>query len=220
MTIQRACPPHPEGAIMFDLVLLTLLALAPVPKSDAPRHDETKLKKDCEKLLASLKPQDLARKYSPAVAALKSQDPQEQIEALQRLTRGGDPNALPLMVSLLEAQDPLVRIRAAGAVSQLVEQYTLRRRCDPRFGDRVVLKPLSPSDLDLRPLAWLVVQMLRKPDDGNTHVYAAVLIRYLELREFVPDLRPLLQSRHPAVSTKAKWALEELADRQDPMKSR
>src|SRR5262245_23856480 len=34
--------------------------------------------------------------------------------------------------------------------------------------------------------------MLRKSDDGSTHVYAAVLIRYLELPEFVPDLRLLL----------------------------
>lgn len=201
---------------MFDLMLLILLA--PAPKLDAPRHDEAKLKKACEKLLASLKPQDLPSKYSPAVAALKGQDPKEQIEALQRLARGGDPNSLPLMVPLLEAPDPTVRIWAGAAVSQLVEQYTLRRRRDPKFGDRVVLKPLSPSDLDMRPLAWLVVQMLKKPDDGNTHAYAAVLISYLELREFVPDLRPLLQSRHPAVSTKAKWALEELADRQDPTK--
>src|SRR5262249_32472126 len=101
----------------------------------------------------------------------------------------------------------------------LVEQYTLRRR-DPRIGDRVVLKPRGPGDLDLHPLAWLVVKMLRKPDDGNTHAYAAVLIRYLELRELVPRLRPLLRSRHPAVSDKARWGLEELADRQDPRKSR
>ena len=56
---------------MFDLALLTLLALAPAPKLDAPRHNEARLKKDCEKLLASLKAQDLARKYAPAVAALK-----------------------------------------------------------------------------------------------------------------------------------------------------
>ncbi|HYT89953.1 MAG TPA: hypothetical protein VEL76_14700, partial [Gemmataceae bacterium] len=76
------------------------------------------------------------------------------------------------------------------------------------------------DDLDLRPLAWLVVRMLNRPDDGNTHAYAAVLIRYLELREFTPELRQLLQSRHPAVRDKAKWALAELAGPQDPTKSR
>src|SRR5262249_12694989 len=140
-----------KGAIMFDLVLLTLLTLAPAPRLDLPRRDEAKLKRDCEKLLASLKPQDLASKYGPAVAALKGQDPKEQIEALQRLAQAGDLNALPVMVPLLEAQDPTVRIWAGATVSQLVEQYTVRRRRDPRFGDRVVLKPLSPSDLDLRP---------------------------------------------------------------------
>src|SRR5262245_15923901 len=208
-----------EGAIMFDLVLLTVLALPPAPKIDSPRDDEAKLKKDCGKLLASLKPQDLAGQHPRAVAALRGQEPKAQIEALQKLARTGDPNALPLMVPLLESQDPTVRIWAGATVSQLVEQYTLRRR-DPRIGDRVVLKPRGPGDLDLHPLAWLVVKMLRKPDDGNTHAYAAVLIRYLELRELVPRLRPLLQSRHPAVSDKARWALEELADRQDSTKRR
>jgi hypothetical protein len=60
--------------------------------------------------------------------------------------------------------------------------------------------------------------MLDRPDDGNTHAHA-VMIRYLELREFMPELRTIPQSRHPAVSDKAKWALEELAGRQDPTKS-
>jgi HEAT repeat protein len=212
-------PVPQEGAIMFNLVLLTVLALAPAPKVDSPRDDEAKLKKDYEKLLASLKPRDLAGQHPRAVAALRGQEPKAQIEALQTLARIGDPNALPLMVPLLESQDPTVRIWAGATVSQLVEQYTLRRR-DPRVGDRVVLKPRGQNDLDLRPLAWLVVQMLKKADDGNTHAYAAVLIRYLELRELVPNLRSLLQSRHPAVRDKATWALEELAERQDPTKSR
>jgi HEAT repeat protein len=204
---------------MFDLVLLTVLALAPAPKIDSSREDEAKLKKGYEKLLASLKLQDYVGQQPRTIAALRGQEPKAQIEALQMLARIGDPNALPLMVPLLESQDPTVRIWAGATVSQLVEEYTLRRR-DPEIGDRVVLKPRGRGDLDLRPLAWLVVQMLKKPDDGNTHAYAAVLIRYLELRELVPNLRPLLQSRHPAVCDKAKWALEELTDRQDPTKSR
>jgi hypothetical protein len=204
---------------MLDLVLLTMLALNSGPKIDAARHNQEKLKKDYENLLASLKPQNVAGQHVRAVEGLKRQDAKPKIEALDILARTGDPNALPLMVPHLESQDPVVRIWAGAAVSQLVEQHTLRRR-DPKIGKRVVLKPRGQNDLDLRPLAWLVVQMLNSSDDGNTHAYAATMIRYLELCEFIPELRTLLQSRHPAVSDKAKWALEELAGRQDPTKSR
>ena len=203
---------------MLNLMLMTVLALDAEPRIDVSRHDETKLKKDFEKLLASLKPQNIAGQHPRVVTALMGQESKAKIEALQLLARTADPSALPLMVPHLESQEDLVRIWAGATVSQLVEGHTLRRR-DSKVGDRVVLKPRGKDDLDLRPLAWLVMRMLSKPDDGNTHAYAATLIRYLELREFTPELRQLLRSRHPAVSNKAKWALEELAG-QDPTKSR
>jgi hypothetical protein len=61
--------------------------------------------------------------------------------------------------------------------------------------------------------------MFRKPDDGNTHAYAASITRYLEVKEFEDELRRCLNSKHPAVSQKAKWALEslgfEVGDQQD-----
>ncbi len=204
---------------MLNLILLMMLAMDAPPRIDVSRHDQTKLKKDHEKLLASLKSQDVVGQHPRVVAALMGQESKAKIETLQLLARTADPNALPLMVPHLESQDDMVRIWAGATVSQLVEGYTLRRR-DPKIGDRVVLKPRGKDDLDLRPLAWLVVQMLSEPDDGNTHAYAAVLIRYLELHEFTPELRQLLQSRHPAVSGKARWALEELVGNQDPTKSR
>jgi hypothetical protein len=204
---------------MLNLMLLTLVALDGDPTIDVSGHNAAQLKKDCEKLLASLKPQTVARERRRVVEVLKGQDPKAKVEALCVLAKTGDPNALPLMVPHLESQDELVRIWAGATVSELVERYTLRRR-DPKIGERIVLMPRGKEDLDLRPLAWLVVQMLRKPDDGNTHSYAAVLIRYLELREFTLQLRQLLQSRHPAVSNKAKWALDELAGQQDPTKRR
>src|SRR5215831_48030 len=115
---------------MLDLVLLTMLVLNGGARIDAARHNQEKLKKDYENLLASLKPQNAAGQHARAVEALKRQDAKPKIEALIILARTGDPNALPLMVPHLESQDPVVRVWAGAAVSQLVEQYTLHRR-DP-----------------------------------------------------------------------------------------
>jgi hypothetical protein len=52
--------------------------------------------------------------------------------------------------------------------------------------------------------------MFHQPDDGNIHAHAASITRYLEAKELEDELRRCLQSRHPAVSDKAKWALESL----------
>src|SRR5688572_9323606 len=113
---------------MFDLVLMTMLALDAAPKIDVSRHDEARLKKDYEKLLTKLKPRDVVGQHARAVAALKGQEPKAKIEALVILARTADPHALPLMVPHLESQDHMVAIWAGATVSQLVEGYTLRRR--------------------------------------------------------------------------------------------
>jgi len=39
--------------------------------------------------------------------------------------------------------------------------------------------------------------MFRKPDDGNTHAYAASMARYLGLADFERELQQCLDSRHP-----------------------
>jgi hypothetical protein len=185
---------------------------------DRKRHDEAALKKDYDRLLQALDATGIATQHAGAVAALKARDAAGRIAALQTLARTGNPDALPLMLPLLDEQVTLVRLWAGASVSQLVERYALRRR-DPAVRDRVVLKPLGQGDRDLRPLRWVVVRMLNKPDDGNTHAYAATLIRYLELGEFRPELRELLKSRHPAVSGQARWALQALEQGNDPTKS-
>jgi hypothetical protein len=210
---------------MFDLLLLCFLPLTavsdrgvqPAPRLDLSRFDEARLKKEHEKWIASLKPQDFTRRHPRVVEALRSQQPKLMVEAMAGIGQTGDLDALPLLLPHLESQDTLVAIWAGSAVSQLVERHALRRR-DPKVTDRVVLRPRGQGDPDLRPLAWVVLQMLEKPDDGNTHSYAATMIRYLELREFTPQLRQLTQSRHPAVSDQAKWALESLTSQDAPTK--
>ena len=119
---------------MFDLVLMTALALD-TPLIDVSRHDEAKLKRDYEKLLASLKPQQVAAQHARAVTALRGEEPKAKVEALAALARTVDPNVLPLMVSHLGAQDPTVRIWAGAAVSLAPVLAWRRRRARGERGD-------------------------------------------------------------------------------------
>jgi len=59
-------------------------------------------------------------------------------------------------------------------------------------------------------MSWVILKMLQKPDDGNTHAFAANMIGYGGFDEYQPELRELLKSRHPAVTTAARRALEML----------
>jgi hypothetical protein len=53
--------------------------------------------------------------------------------------------------------------------------------------------------------------MLREPDDGNTHAYAATIVGYLNLTEFRGELKTLwLTSRHPAVQAAVKAAFAQM----------
>jgi hypothetical protein len=64
-------------------------------------------------------------------------------------------------------------------------------------------------------MSWVILKMLRMPDDGNTHAFAANMIGYLGLREYKDELRQLLTSRHPAVSSAATRAREMLGVSED-----
>ena len=91
----------------------------------------------------------------------------------------------------------------------VVATHELKRR-DKSQPDKVVINPPGPGDVNLRPMSWVIHKMLRMPDDGNTHAYAADMIGYLGLSQYEGDLRQLLASRHPAVSQAASRALEML----------
>ncbi len=160
-----------------------------------------------EDFVSSLNPQRFKEGYPALIKKLASEDGRERAIALRAIGQSGEIDAIPLLVPLvLNARDRHTRIDAGSALDKIVSSNELKRR-DPQKPSDIVLLPRSDGDVDLRPLAWVLRKMLEKPDDGNTHAYAAVMIGYLDLKQFEPELRRLLKSRHGAVSGHAVYAL-------------
>ncbi len=182
----------------------------PVEKSLALRkYDEKVLRKQYLEFIDTLNYLDVVIDYRKAVEDLLSDNPERQIVAIKTLGETNQPNIIPWMIPFLDSKDSNLRIYAVLSIEKIVSSWALKRR-DMLHPEAVVLKPLSNDEFDMRPLAWLILQMFRWPDDGNTHAYAATMTRYLELTEFEYELRACLKSRHPAVKNKARWALESL----------
>jgi len=173
-----------------------------------PKYDEAALKKDFDAFMESVNMLTVCRDYPKVVRKLLSGDPDKQIQAVKTLAETGEIEVIPWLLLFLESENNKLRIWTGSSLQKLVSSHVLKRRDMNMPG--VIIKPLRPGDRDLRPLAWVVLKMFRKPDDGNTHAYAASMTKYLGLHEFERELEQCLESRHPAVSNTAKWALESL----------
>ena len=177
---------------------------------DSATHpDREALKGQYDAFVESLNHRQMAEDYPGAVRNLDSPDPKNQIVGIKTLAATDDVRAIPWIAPFLDSKDRQVRIYAGQALSAVVASHELKRR-DKTRPERVVIKPPGPGDVNLRPMAWVILKMLKMPDDGNTHAYAANMIGYLGLSEYEGDLRQLLASRHPAVSQAASRALEML----------
>ena len=197
------------SAVIAALLALALAGCRSVPKKQAgrPEQELDALRAQYEDFLCSLRPDRFKQGYPALMQKLKSRDRDERITALRTIGQSGELDAIPLIVPIvLNEKDLSVRIWAGCALKQIVTSHELKRR-DHTHPESVVILPRSPGDIDLRPLAWVLREMLAKPDDGNTAANAATMIGYLGLKEFEPDLRRLLDSRHPAVTTSAVHAL-------------
>jgi hypothetical protein len=159
--------------------------------------------------LATLNPAKIEADYAGAVRKIRSANPDEREKGLQLLGNCDEIDAIALIVELLDSEDRSTRIDAGAALDNLVTSHELKRR-DMSQGDKIVLLPRSPEDVDLRPLAWLILKMMRALDDGNTAAYAATMAAYLGLTELKSDLEKLLKSQHRAVSDTAADALLRL----------
>ena len=178
-------------------------------KALPPKYNEADLRNRYEEFLTKLDYIKVASDYPKAIKDLLGGNSEKQLLAIKMFGESGEPTVIPWLVPFLDSEDNPLRIWSGVSIQRIIETCALSRR-DPTRPEQVILRPLGEGELDLRPFAWIALKMFRKADDGNTHAYAATIIRYLEVREFEDELRRCLRSNHPAVSNKAKWALEEL----------
>ena len=188
------------------IVILLIALPAAVPAAAAP-PDEAALKQRYNNFVQSSDHRSLAKDYPGAIRNLDSPDPKKQIIGIKTLAATEEVKAIPWIVPFLDSEDRHVRIQAGLSLSTVVANHQLKRR-DKSQSEKVVILPPHPGDIDLTSVSWVILKMLRLPDDGNTHAYAANMIGDLGLEEYEPELRKLLDSRHPAVTTAARRVLE------------
>jgi len=168
-----------------------------------------------EAFVKSLNTATLAKDFPGPLRDLDSGDDRNVIRAANVLGTSGAIEAIPFLVPLLEARSVEVRVQAGLNLERIVSSVELKRR-DLAQPDRVRLRPRTTGDPDLTPLRWVVRRMMQAADDGNTAAYAATMAAYIGLRDLAPELRRLLQSRHPAVTQSARHALQTLGCAGEP----
>jgi hypothetical protein len=171
------------------------------------KYDEAQLRQRYQSFLSELNYLRVATDYPKAIKELLCGDLARQQAAISTLAATGEIEVVPWLVLFLDA--PGLEVYAGSALEKLISGVALKRRDQTKL-DRVALRPLKPGEMDLRPLSWIALKMFRMRDDGNVRAEACGITRYVEAKEFEGELRSSLQSRHPAVTNAAKYALEGL----------
>ena len=182
-------------------ILLAALPLATHAKQlrAPPKYNEEKLHATFNEWVATIDTVALATAYPQAIKYLLTADKQKQFTAIRILGDTSDIRSIPWLLPYLDAQDPEVRIWAGSAIQKIVSAIANNNQVDKQI--RIE---------EMKPIAWLVLKMLRTPDDGNTGAYAAQMAALLGLTEFEAELMGCARSVHPAVADNARTALKTL----------
>ncbi len=187
------------------LFALFLSATAPLLSAAPRKHDEQALKQKYDAFVETLDVGRISRDYSRAVQNLDSLDPKTQLAGIKTLGATGEVEVIPWLAPFVDAKERDVRVYAGLSIFQTVTSHELKRR-DMTQPGKVVIKPPGPNDIDLRPMAWVILKMFRT-SDANVRSYAANMVGYLSLCEFEGELRQMVNSRHPAESRAARSAM-------------
>ena len=203
---QSSNPGHPYRVLKLPLAFALLLSVsAPLLAAAPQRHDEKALKQKYDTFVESLDFRRVSRDYPKAVRNLDSVDPKTQLAGIKTLGATGELEVLPWLAPFVDSKERDVRIYAGLSLFQTVTSHELKRR-DMTQPGKVVIKPPGPDDIDLRPMAWVILKMFRTADT-NVRSYAANMAGYLSLCEFEGELRQMVNSRHPAESRAARSAM-------------
>lgn len=191
-------------AIILLFAYLGIHAQVPIHKN----YDEVALKRSFDAFISSLNSKEIKYDYRKAIKNIQSASTENQRIGIATLASTSEPGIIPWLLPLLDSKDNYVRIESMLAISKVVSHHSLKRR-DLNRPEKIYLNPLSEDDLNLRPLAWLVLQKLRLPDDfPNERSYAATMSGYLNLYFFEHEINQLTRSRHPAAVHAALFAIE------------
>lgn len=170
------------------------------------KFDEKKLKDKFEKFINKLDSLSLTKKYPEITRKILSSNSEQQIIALRMLSESQNIESIPWIILLLNSEEQYVQTYAGLSIEKIVSSIALKRR-DDKYPQYVLIKPIQKGDIDLKPLAWIILKLLRS-EDPNLSSYAVTMARYLNLYEFEDEILKLSDSAHPAVSNVAKWAIE------------
>lgn len=197
---------------IFSVFILIAASVAAAGECFAIRkYNETELKKRFDEFVQSLDSLKIVQDYPKAIQNLLAVNPQKQIIGLNTLITINDINVIPWFIIFLDSDNKNVKTQAGAALQNLVTSYSLRRR-DMNYPDRVVIKPPGRDDVDLRPLAWIILKMFRDSENVNLQCCAANMTGYLNLEYFEEELRLLEKSKYSTMVNSAQWALEMLAN--------
>jgi hypothetical protein len=177
------------------ILSVTSLAESPI-RVHSPWPDEEPLRQKFEAFIQSLDSIRIAKDYPKAIRNLQSTEPQKQILGIRALAASEELETVPWILPFLNSQEAYVQLEAGIAFNHLVSAHSLRRR-DRSIDDRVVLLPLTPTDVDLRPLAWVALKMIKSDPEGSSGGYAITMIGYLQLKDFAEGLREIADSDSP-----------------------
>lgn len=149
-----------------------------------------------------------AQDHTAAVKDLQAEQLAVRLRAIRECAASGDPRCIPLIVAQIHSTNRDLQIEAGAGLERIVTGCVLQRR-DPSVRDRVEILPLREGDVDLRPLEWVVVEMLRS-GEPNLQAYGAGMAGCLNLRDLEPILRATHGSRHPAVYHAVEQAFDQL----------
>lgn len=170
------------------------------------RFDEKELKDKFEKFISRLDSASVARKYPEITRKILSSNPSQQAIALRMLSESEDVNTIPWAILLLDSDDKYVQTYAGLSIQKVVSSITLKRR-DSKYPQYVLIKRIQKDDVELKPLAWIILKLLRS-ENPNLSSHGVATARYLNLYEFEDEILKLSKSPHPAVSNTVKWAIE------------
>lgn len=150
------------------------------------KFNENELKTSFDKFITGINSLNLVQKYPEIVKKILSHNPREQEIAVKMLAESQDIDSIPWILLLLNSEDTYVQTYSGYSLKEIISSIALLRR-DRQFPAFTVLKPLQKADVDLKPMAWIVLKMLRSKETNHI-AYAITMARYLNLYEFEDEI--------------------------------